>query len=152
MENTWDTTLEIKDKKRCLYQIWTHLRAFRKKVSLTFPTISVIWNMQLVLCICWDPVVLSFLWRGASALSGEVKKVKGNVTMEKKSNNKEGGEDTETVEGKNRMEPPEHKAGKVLEISWVKGSGYWGKCERKDLHKQSLFISLIFRYFYLLEC
>lgn len=84
MENTWDTTLEIKDKKGCLYQIWTHLRAFRKKVSLTFPTLSVIWNMQLVLCICWDPVVLSFLWRGASALSGEVKKVKGNVTMEKK--------------------------------------------------------------------
>ena len=35
----------------------------------------------------------------------------------------------ETVEGKNRIEPPEHKAGRVLEISWVKGSIYWGKCE-----------------------
>lgn len=30
-ENASDTTLEIKDMKRCLYQIWSHLLAFKKK-------------------------------------------------------------------------------------------------------------------------
>lgn len=49
----------------------------------------------------------------------------------------------ERAEGKSRMEPPECKAVKFLELHRVGGSGHWEEGEGKDLHSQSVFISSI---------
>lgn len=40
----------------------------------------------------------------------------------------------ERFEGKNRLEPPECKAGKCLKKTGLRGSGHGGKDEGKDLH------------------
>ena len=46
----------------------------------------------------------------------------------------------ERVEGKSGMELPESKAGKGLEISWVRGSRYWEKLsERVYINNHYLF-------------
>lgn len=71
--------------------------------------------------------------------------------MKKKSNNKEGRGNMERVEGKNRMEPFECKAGEGSETAVV-GEWVLEKGGAKAFTVVVIIVSSIFRYFYLLEC
>lgn len=69
--------------RKCFYQIWTHSGHSERKQLWPFLPLCHLEYTQFELFICWDPVLLSFLWRDAHTLSGEAK-VKGKCNNEKK--------------------------------------------------------------------